>query len=112
MTAYPNFLTEGLRLTRMSWPELVGVAKVQPALAPILLSRIEIEAIDEGQCEWAEAARYALDNLPADPRGCYDELDGLIADGDRVERTLTAASYCPGNELPVDVFFSITGEAA
>ena len=108
----PDILSEGKRLKAMNWHELVAVAKRNRPLAPIVISIILNDADARGESDAVAAAQYCLDTMADDPTGCFDELDGLLRESDRFERVQTAASYYPGNELPDDVFFAITGEAA
>lgn len=101
MNVHGSFARSG-----MTWQDRVSIAKANPDLASVLLSIVLNEADRHGDSEVVEATQYALDT------GDYSELDAIFEEEERFERTLHAASYYPGNELPDDVFFAITGEAA
>lgn len=101
MNVHGSFVRSG-----MTWQDRVSVAKVNPDLADVLLSIVLNEADRHGDSEVVEAAQYTLDT------GDYSQLDAIFEEEERFERTLHAASYYPGNELPDWRFNQIVGGVA
>lgn len=101
----------GTKPKALSVPDKVLLAKRQPALATFLMREVAKELDALGDSVGVAAVEYFFDNVD-DRRGRFDEIDAALADANLTERVSRSASYYPGNELPDDVFFSITGEAA
>lgn len=74
----------------MSWHERVAVAKANPDLAHVLICIVLDEADRRGESDAVSAAQYCLDTMADDPKGCFDELDFILADDGRFERLTPA----------------------